>query len=31
VQIRPGEKIADLGAGGGYFTFYLAAAAGPTG
>jgi ubiquinone/menaquinone biosynthesis C-methylase UbiE len=27
----PGEKIADLGAGGGYFTFKLAAAAGPTG
>jgi arsenite methyltransferase len=31
LQIRPGEKIADLGAGGGYFTFKLAAAAGPTG
>jgi ubiquinone/menaquinone biosynthesis C-methylase UbiE len=31
LQIHPGEKIADLGAGGGYFTFKLAAAAGPTG
>jgi len=31
LQIRRGEKIADLGAGGGYFTFKLAAAAGPTG
>ena len=31
LQIRPSEKIADLGAGGGYFTFKLAGAAGPTG
>jgi len=29
--IRPGAVIVDLGAGGGYFTFRLAAAAGPTG
>jgi len=31
LQIREGEQIADLGAGGGYFTFYLAKAAGPNG
>jgi ubiquinone/menaquinone biosynthesis C-methylase UbiE len=31
LQIRPGDHIADLGAGGGYFTFYLAKAAGPSG
>ena len=29
--IRPGDRIADLGAGGGYFTFRLAAATGPAG
>jgi len=29
--IRAGDRIADLGAGGGYFTFRLAAATGPTG
>ncbi|MSP38124.1 MAG: methyltransferase domain-containing protein [Deltaproteobacteria bacterium] len=31
LQIRPGDQIADLGAGGGYFTFKLANAAGRTG
>lgn len=31
LQIRPGDHIADLGAGGGYFTFKLANAVGPTG
>ena len=31
LQINPGAQIADLGAGGGYFTFYLAKAAGPNG
>lgn len=31
LQIRPGEIVADLGAGGGYFTFKLAAAVGPAG
>ena len=31
LQIRPGAVIADLGAGGGYFTFHLAKAAGPNG
>ena len=31
LQIRPGDHIADLGSGSGYFTFYLAKAAGPTG
>jgi ubiquinone/menaquinone biosynthesis C-methylase UbiE len=31
LQIRPGDQIADLGAGGGYFTFKLANAAGPAG
>lgn len=29
--LRPGEVVADLGAGGGYFTFRLAEAVGPTG
>lgn len=31
LQIRPGDRVADLGSGGGYFTFKLAAAVGPTG
>jgi len=31
LQIREGMRIADLGAGGGYFTFHLAKAAGPSG
>ncbi len=31
LQIQPGTEIADLGAGGGYFTFHLAKAAGPKG
>jgi len=31
LQIKPGAEVADLGAGGGYFTFYLAKAVGPTG
>ena len=31
LQIRPGDHIADLGAGGGYFTFKLANAVGATG
>jgi len=31
LQIRPGDQVADLGAGGGYFTFKLANAAGPAG
>lgn len=31
LQIPAGAQIADLGAGGGYFTFYLAKAAGPNG
>ncbi|MGE5218612.1 MAG: class I SAM-dependent methyltransferase [Chloroflexota bacterium] len=31
MQIRPGAIVADLGAGGGYFTFKLASAAGPDG
>ena len=31
LQIREGSEIADLGAGGGYFTFYLAKATGPQG
>jgi ubiquinone/menaquinone biosynthesis C-methylase UbiE len=31
LQIRPGQQIADLGAGGGYFTFRLAKAVGPAG
>src|SRR5688572_31886357 len=29
--ITPGSRIADLGAGGGYFTWHLASAAGPQG
>jgi arsenite methyltransferase len=31
LQIRPGNQVADLGAGGGYFTFKLAKAVGPAG
>ena len=31
LAIRPGERIADLGAGNGYFTTHLAKATGPTG
>ena len=31
LAIQPGWRVADLGAGGGYFTWYLAAAAGPQG
>lgn len=31
LAIRPGWRVADLGAGGGYFTWYLAAAVGPQG
>ena len=31
LQISPGAEIADLGAGGGYFTFHLAKAVGPRG
>jgi len=31
LQIEPGERVADIGAGGGYFTFKLADAVGPTG
>ena len=31
LRIQPGDAIADLGAGGGYFTFRLAEATGPTG
>ena len=31
LEIRPGERIADLGAGSGYFTTRLAKATGPTG
>jgi arsenite methyltransferase len=31
LNIKPGEVIADLGSGGGYFTFKLAQGAGPTG
>jgi ubiquinone/menaquinone biosynthesis C-methylase UbiE len=31
LQLRPGAVIADLGSGGGYFTFRLAEALGPTG
>ena len=31
LQISPGAEIADLGAGGGYFTFHLAKAVGPSG
>jgi ubiquinone/menaquinone biosynthesis C-methylase UbiE len=31
LSIQPGHRVADLGAGGGYFTFRLADAVGPTG
>jgi arsenite methyltransferase len=31
LDIQPGARVADLGAGGGYFTWYLAAAVGPQG
>ncbi len=31
LAIEPGDRVADLGAGGGYFTFRLAEAVGPTG
>lgn len=31
LDIQPGARVADLGAGGGYFTWYLAAAVGPHG
>jgi predicted methyltransferase len=31
LAIKPGERIADLGSGGGYFTFRLSQAAGPSG
>lgn len=31
LSIQPGDHVADLGAGGGYFTFRLADAVGPTG
>src|SRR5574341_1008495 len=31
VGVRPGDHVADLGSGGGYFTFRLAKAVGPTG
>ncbi len=31
LHITPGAHVADLGAGGGYFTFFLAAAVGPEG
>jgi arsenite methyltransferase len=31
LQLRPGDCVADLGSGGGYFTFRLAQAVGPTG
>jgi arsenite methyltransferase len=31
LAIKPGSRVADLGAGGGYFTWYLAAAVGPQG
>ncbi len=31
LSIRPGDRVADLGSGGGYFTFRLAKAVGPTG
>ena len=31
LALRPGNQVADLGAGGGYFTFRLADAVGPTG
>jgi len=31
LKLRPGDQVADLGAGGGYFTFKLAKAVGPAG
>ena len=31
LKLSPGDQVADLGAGGGYFTFRLAQAVGPTG
>ncbi len=31
LALQPGDQVADLGAGGGYFTFRLADAVGPTG
>jgi ubiquinone/menaquinone biosynthesis C-methylase UbiE len=31
LDLQPGDRVADLGAGGGYFTFRLADAVGPTG
>jgi len=31
LAIKPGERVADLGSGGGYFTFRLSQAVGPTG
>jgi arsenite methyltransferase len=31
LQVRPGDRIADVGSGGGYFTFSLAKAVGPDG
>jgi arsenite methyltransferase len=31
LDIQPGARVADLGAGGGYFTWYLSAAVGPQG
>jgi arsenite methyltransferase len=31
LKISPGERVADLGAGGGYFTMWLAEAVGPAG
>lgn len=31
LAIKPGDRIADLGSGGGYFTFRLSQTAGPTG
>jgi predicted methyltransferase len=31
LALVPGARVADLGAGGGYFTFHLARAVGPTG
>jgi arsenite methyltransferase len=31
LQLGPGDRVADLGSGAGYFTFHLARAVGPTG
>lgn len=31
LAVEPGERVADLGSGGGYFTYRLARAVGPTG